>query len=178
CFFKINPKVQQAIGYSWAGILFTLRLSSVIFGPPQPSIMCYGARVIMPFWKLEHYGAMIIQNAVPLLGGTIIVLGLISVTSQRFNHPLPFKPVDSDVIKRAFAIAFPTAALIFLQRFTIEAQYPWDQELLEFNARILFSSCHFGSIATLLILVNHFQTLRQFIVESILCHKKERIDLS
>ncbi|GMS83932.1 hypothetical protein PENTCL1PPCAC_6107, partial [Pristionchus entomophagus] len=70
--------------------------------------------------------------------------------SQCCKRPLPFLK----------AISFPTALLIIFKCFTNKTENPWKQEMYDINCRILFSTCHFGSIATLLILLNHFHALR------------------
>ncbi|GMR36189.1 hypothetical protein PMAYCL1PPCAC_06384, partial [Pristionchus mayeri] len=170
-------KILQNVAFSWAAIVFGVRLCQMVFGVEHSSFMCEGARRIVPLLTAEFELTNPCKNLSAALGIVVILLGFFSIILTRMNIPIRFISVDFHSIKRTVALTIPTSLMIIAQITIGGPQFHFARSLAEFNNRIVFSSCHLGSIALLLLLLNHFHSLCKFVSGNIFFHKKSRIDL-
>ncbi|KAF8361235.1 hypothetical protein PRIPAC_88158 [Pristionchus pacificus] len=177
CFFKINPRWIKVIAYSWAVITGGIRLIQVLFGKAMTSVMCHGCRVIMPLFDIEFDYTQKCRDLSALLGCSIIILGAIGAVLKRFKIPIQFMTVDLHTIKSTFALTFPSVMLIIATKIITSGDY-YVHPIVELNLRVVFSSCHLGSISMLLLLLNHPRELWTFITKFLLFQRREKMDVT
>ncbi|KAF8361253.1 hypothetical protein PRIPAC_88176 [Pristionchus pacificus] len=177
CFVKIRDIIKQRVSYIWAIFLLGIRLCSPLFGTVQHTDLCGGARFAPVLFQMEYFYAYLFRNLSVILGGFVIATGLLLTVLQRFNITIQFISVDFHTIKRSAALTFPTLCLIIFQ-YLDQTKFYWGRHLHELNQRILFSSCHFGFVATILLILNHRETVWKFITKSLFCQRRERIEIS